>query len=113
AVGIGPRDVEGFDAARAAEVMPGDAGVERIQRQFLPRGEQPEARCGHDQVQIAEPGAHRAVALEHLDVARRVDLEAHSAAVAAPTVTDQLWHGLAIHFSPPRSRTEPRAAGAA
>src|SRR5690242_7662890 len=58
-----------------------DTGVEDVPRERVLAFEQPELRLRDDQMKVGRFGADRAVALGHRDAARRLDLEAHPAAM--------------------------------
>ena len=90
AVGVGARDIERLHAAMAAEAVPGDAGAEGVLDEVVPACQQAEIRGADDQVQVRRARAHRAVAIEQLEVARREDLDAHSPAVAGAGVPARL-----------------------
>jgi hypothetical protein len=70
----------------AAEAMLCDASTEAVLDEIVPARQQAENGGVDDQVQVGRAGAHRAIALEHLDVAGREDLEAHPAAMTAARV---------------------------
>src|SRR5262249_33735497 len=88
AVGVRARHVERLDPADRAEQVPGHPGVERVRGELVRAAQQPEPRLRHHEVQVAGLRADRAVALVHLDLGGRVDLEADAAAVTAAGVGD-------------------------
>ena len=59
------------------------AGIERVCRESALAAQKSEIRLRHDQVQITRLAAHRAVAVDELDLRSGPHLEADDAAVAA------------------------------
>ena len=68
--GMRARNVERLDAAHRAEQVARGAGVEAVVGEHVVAFEQPEAVGLDDQMQVAGAPAHRAVAVDRLDVAR-------------------------------------------
>lgn len=66
----------------AAEAVFGDTGAEGIFDEVIGAREQAEFVGGSNDVQICRPGAHRAVALEHVEISRRENFDANPAAMA-------------------------------
>ena len=85
-VGIGARNIEGFDAAVGAESVPGDPGVEGVGGEILLALDEAEPAGGNDQVEVGGHRADRTVADLDLELCGRVHLETHSTAVAAAGV---------------------------
>ena len=85
AVGVRTRYVPARDAARAAEVMLRDAGIEPVRRHRFGRRKLLEVCPRHDDVQEALLRAHRAIAVVG-DVVPHSDAKPHCAAVAPALV---------------------------
>src|SRR5205085_1598842 len=92
AVGIRTRHIKRFDPTHVAEAMLRDAGVERVLAQAFRALQQAETRGGHDQVQEARHAADRAVALDRVNVRRRVNFETHAAAMTTTAMDDERAH---------------------
>src|SRR5581483_6195060 len=88
AVGMRARHVERLDASHPAEEMVRGPGVEAVRGERLVAREEAKLRFRHDEVQVARAPADRAVALRDGELARRLELEAHAAAVAAAGVAN-------------------------
>src|SRR5262245_53775995 len=86
AVGIGAGDVERFDAARPAEFVLCNAGVELIRSDVLFALQQFELRLGDNQMKVTGLRAHRAVAVTALDPLGRFDLELHRSAMTTAAI---------------------------
>ena len=67
----------------AAEAVLGAAGPEGVLDEIAGAREQPEFAGRDDEVQVGRAGAHRAVALEHVEISRRENFDANPAAMAA------------------------------
>src|SRR5512141_2607825 len=91
-VGVRTRNVEDLDAADLAEPVFGDTGIERVLGQVFGALQQAKARGRHDKVQEPGHAANRTIALDRLDACRRVDFDAHAAAMAGATVRDIAAH---------------------
>ena len=89
AVRIRARHIERFHPADRAETVHGHAGAEAVIGQHILAGQQAEARRRYDQVQVAAGRADTAVAVDDLDVSRRIHLEADAPAVTAADMGDQ------------------------
>lgn len=85
-VGIRPRYVKTVDAADAAEVVRGDAGVESVGSQLGLAGEKLETIARDDPVQKSLLFANRAVARDEVRQIRAYS-ESHAPAVTAPFVS--------------------------
>ncbi len=81
AVGVGARDIEGFDTTDPTEKMLGDAGVETIVCQLVLAREKPETGSRYDQMAEARLGTDRTITILHFHFRRRVDLERDRSAV--------------------------------
>ena len=95
-VGVGSRNVEGFDPAVGAETVLGDTCVEGVGGEILLALHDPEVRSGHDQVEIGGHRTDRAVAEFGVDLGGRLDLDPNPAAVTTALVFDEVsWcvHG--------------------
>ena len=94
AVRVGPRGVEGGDAADLAEGVLGRVRAEGVGGdELLGAGLQPELGGGDDEVGVPAHGAVGAVADPRHHARRGLDLPPHAPAVAAAAVDDDLLRG--------------------
>ena len=83
------------------------AGAEPVLDEVVGAGQQPEVGGADDEVQIGLARAHRAVAVEDVEIRRRQDLESHAFAMTAARVPARLaavqvrgaFHGGASNFA--------------
>lgn len=87
-IGVGSGNIERLHTAVPAKIVLGDARVERVGGELVAPLEQPEAVRRHDQVQIPDLVAYRAVALGDLDAGARLDFEPYAAAMTSARVLD-------------------------
>ena len=87
-VWVGARLIETFDAAMSAEQMIGGLRSEPIGSERVLTALQDEIAMGHNQVQIAGPRTHRAVAVEHLRPSGGAEAKADRAAMASAAQFD-------------------------
>ena len=85
-VGVGARNVKGFDAAVGAETVLGDTGVEGVGGEVLFPLEEAEPVGRHDQVEVGGHRTDRAIAESYLELSGSINLEANATAVAPTTV---------------------------
>lgn len=84
---IRARNIVRFAPAVLAEIVLGDAGVERVDRKRAFSSDQPKRRARDDQVEKTGALAHRAVALVCLDILGCVDFHFDCTAMAASGMT--------------------------
>lgn len=108
-----PRHVKRLYPAVPAECVLCDTRVKRVRRQFILTRDQAELAVRHEQMQETAHVADTAIAPRRLDVPRRINFKAHTAAVAATLVSRHFpfflqtarWLLAGIAYS--RTRTSP------
>lgn len=93
AIGVGARHVEGFHPADRAEILLRHMRVEGVGGEVVLALLELELRRRHDQVEVGDHAADRAVAIEHAQMRRCAHAEAHPAAMTtAPVSHHRLNH---------------------